>query len=150
MGRARVILAAVVGHDVLIGEQRSKKGYRPAFIITLNSHMDLDLTLHALYPYLVGKWQQAFIVLDFLSIAPGSGRNQESFRRVRGRERVVGARYDDRHWALVARIKLLNRRYSPAMWAAKEAEQTAHAKVDTPPGVVPMDPLKRWYKLHCG
>ena len=149
LGRARLLLARLIGHDVKIKTKKSDGRSRPAYSIELASHFDVDTTVRALYGYLVGKWPQAHAVLEYLTIAPGHPAHPGGFARVRGRAPRPGARYDSRHWEIVRRVRELNRRYAPGEWQAL-AQADHGAKPAEPPGHESMDPLKRWYKLHVG
>ncbi|TME87373.1 MAG: hypothetical protein E6I44_10220 [Chloroflexi bacterium] len=149
LGRARLLLARLTGHDVKVKTKKSDGQSRPAYAIELASHFDVDTTVRALYPYLVGKWPQAHAILEYLTIAPGHPAHPEGFARVRGKQPRPGARYDSRHWDLVTRVREMNRRYAPGEWQAA-AQAALSAKPAEPPGHTPMDPLKRWYKLYVG
>lgn len=150
LGRARVLLAQLVGHDVTIRSRRDDGERRPAYSLELASHFDVDVTIRALYPYLIGKWQQAYVVLEYLTIAPGHPSHADGFSRVRGKRPTAGGRYDERHWELVKTLRQLNRRYARGEWQTREVAPEEAEKPDTPPGHEPMDPLKRWYKLYVG
>ena len=149
LGRARVILASLTGHDVRISLKRRPAGERPAYTISLSSQFDVRVTLEALYGHLVGKWPQAHAVLEFLTIAPG--RTERSSRSARPRRVTppTGAIYDERHWTLVRRVRELNRRFAAGEWQAYRPLDPG-GKPETAPGHEPMDPLKRWYKLYVG
>lgn len=149
LGRARFLLVRMIGHDVKIKHTNAKDLHRkPAFAIELASHLDVDIVLRQLYPYLVGKWKQAHIVLEYLAISPGHPSHPDGYRKARGRDPVPGRTYDDRHWELVRQIRKLNRRYAYDEWRAEAP--SADEKPGEAPGYVPMDPLKRWYKLLNG
>ena len=150
IGRVRVLLAALLGHDVSVTERKSdENSYRPCYDIRVGSHYDVDIALRAIYPHLVGKWKQAQLVLEFLTIAPGSGTNVTAYRRVRGREPRIGTRYDERHYAILDEIRRLNRRYARGQWQ-REHPPALESKPESPPGAEPMDPLKRLYLLRFG
>lgn len=148
LGRVRAVTATLLGHDVRIHERKGKdaQAARPAFVASFSSHIDADVLLNAMYGYLVGKRRQASLVLQFLSIAPGSGRNARDFRRARGRQANAAGGYDERHWELVRAVQELNRRYGPGEWQTK----TVAEHVSEPPEQVEVDPLKRWYMLRFG
>lgn len=148
LGRVRAVTATLLGHDVRIHERKGKdaEAARPAFVVSFSSHFDADVLLNAMYRYLVGKRRQASLVLQFLAIAPGSGRNARAFRRVRGRRANAANGYDERHRELVRSVQSLNRRYARGEWQAR----TEEACVPAPPQQVEVDPLKRWYMLHFG
>ena len=149
LGRARALLVSLTGHDVQIRPIKAA-GRRPAYSIALDAYFDVEVTLQALYRRLVGKWPQASVALEFLRIAPG---RTERLNRG-GRKRRVTPRgeavFDERHWALVKRIRELNRRYALGEWKGQEDLLDVGDKAEDWPGYEPMDPLKRWFKLYCG
>ena len=149
LGRARVLLASITGHDVRIKPIKNVTDNRPAYVIALGSHFDVKVTLESLYPYLVGKWPQASVVLEYMRIAPGRLKRSTRGGRARRMTPRGAAIFDERHWALVDKTRALNRRYAPGQWR-RTVTTSPGAKPDDWPGYEPMDPLKRWYKLYVG
>ncbi len=65
IGRCRVLLRALLGHDVRPRPYRTTDR-RPAFVLSVDSHHDIRIALRALYPWLVGKEPQAKLMLEYL------------------------------------------------------------------------------------
>lgn len=116
-GRARVLFCTLVGHDVFPRVVVPRPEGRPAFIAMVHGHLDVSIVVRALIPHLVGKYRQAALMLRFLEIAPGSGSNAADFVRARGRKRDPAARYDVRHFEMVAEMARLNKRFAPGEWS---------------------------------
>lgn len=157
-GRARVLCSALVGHDLRPDIAIPRPGSRPAFYVSVHGHLDVAIVVRALIPHLVGKYPQASLVLRFLEIAPGSGSNVAQFTRARGRPPKHGARYDHRHFDMVAEMRRLNRRYAPGEWSAQDdAEQMTRAWTEAWTAKDSADfigdddaALKALYKLRIG
>lgn len=114
IGRARVLLRALIDHDLRPLPRRSK--HRPGFLLTATRHKDIHVVLKAIRPWLVGKRPQADLMLEYLDVCSDVLRRKIP-GEVRDRTSVRELRQD-----YARRMRELNRRYGPGEWTALHAD----------------------------
>lgn len=96
MRKVKVVVADILGREL---RYQPEKGRAPQnsilYLLKVARETEIGVLLRAVLPYLSGKRPQAELMLRYLEIAPGRG---------------VGHYYDDRHFAMAAEMKHLNRR----------------------------------------
>jgi hypothetical protein len=116
---ARRIISSVLGRNVKYVALKDKRGYRPCHQIAIGALGEVKLISQALLPYLVGKREQAEIMLKFIAITPGQRTHQKHDERGYF---ISASQYDERHSSLVSRMRFLNKRYSREEWATLQRE----------------------------
>lgn len=114
IGRARVLIRALIDHDVLPTVSRSE--YRPCYQVPLTARDDVVIVLKAVRQWLVGKRAHADLMLEYLAEFPGRGRQAViAFHR----QSILAP---ERRRVFVAQMRELNRRYPKGEWSRLHPE----------------------------
>lgn len=126
MERAQDVISEILGRRIEFTTVKDKRGYRPCHVIMVRTIQEVKLVCEALLPYLVGKRENAEIMLDFIRLSPGKNWSvlRDSKGRLAGSPPNVEARQ-----ALLERMLFLNKRYSKKEWAALQQETELPAPV---------------------
>lgn len=113
--RAKAIVSAIVGREIRYTPTNVKQGWRPCYRLTVNNHHEIGALCAALLPWLVGRREQAEVMLRYIRLVnrdkcePGCRRKHRSLMT-------------DEHHALVGEMRHLNRRYGKGEWASSQRE----------------------------
>lgn len=106
--RVRVLLASLTGHDFMPRVQATKDK-RPALTLHVGRHGDIRIVLMAINPWLVGKHDQAVLMLRYL---------YECSRPLNGlRGTRDSAALKERRREFAEHMRGLNKRYAPGEWS---------------------------------
>lgn len=90
---AKAIISDIVGREVRYTFKPAKNRRQAAYVLSIARHSEIEKLLTTLHPLLAGKRLQAELMLEYLSIAPGSSH-----------------KYDERHYGMVQQMHRLNAR----------------------------------------
>ena len=109
--QCKEIVSEIVGREVRY-TSRSVNGYRPLYMLAVHKQSEIERVLLAMQPYLIGKRPQCDLMLEYLNI------------------RKSGHPHTPYEHEVVAKMKHMNRRFSPAEWAdsQRETERLAPTK----------------------